>query len=69
MVLPLAPMVMLFVVAVMVDLVVGKMEGGVFIVFEGKLSVDVDVDVVVDIWTVVAGEMLVAGDENSGTEG
>lgn len=61
----LIAMLMLFVGAVMVDLVVGKMEGGVLVVVESTLSVDV----VVEIWTVIEGEMLVADDEISGREG
>ena len=52
----------LFIVAVMVDLPVGKMEGGVLIVVDGKLSVDV----LVVTRTVAPEEMLVTEDEDSG---
>jgi len=55
---------MLFVVAVIVDLGVGRREGGVLIVVDGKLSVDVFVT-----RTVVPEDMLVADEDDSGREG
>lgn len=54
----------LFVVAVVVDLGIGRREGGVLIVVDGKLSIDVFVT-----RTVVPEDMLVADGDDSGREG